>query len=219
MRPLLLLLALAPPRAAPSSATCIERGSFVDINFESQSQPGTCNGILEHSNLGGLGGRCTMSGAEDLCIQTGAPTATTPTDIRFRGVGTSATGERIDMRITNETEYRGYNTEINGLKRSLTTSGEAGCFAVLNLLAPRTASRIWNTLFTFVQLRVEFRLGSSQAPIALPRTYISFYDFDNSAAGVPELLPLGPQSPSSVRHLPSDMLCPACVVAISSSPD
>ena len=92
------------------------------------------------------------------------------------------------MIITNETEYHAWNTEWNGLKRRFESSDLDGYFAVVNLLGPRDSSQTsavagWDR-FTYVQLRVQFVTdksshgGSARAPIVLPRTYMTFYDFD-----------------------------------------
>ena len=175
--PGLLLFVAVALAAHPSSSRCIERESFVYLDFASAtrddglSDPSSCDGILEHSNLGGLGGRCTMIGQEGLCRS--APNASTPHEILMRSVGTLGRGESIDLRITNESEYRGYNPEINGIKASATTS-QTGCFGVINLLAPRSTRRVWSTIFTFVQIRLEFLSTATGATVTLPRTYMTF---------------------------------------------
>ena len=179
-RRLLLLFVAVAHAVHPTSPDCIERNSFVFLDFDNgASDTSSCDGILEHSNLGGLGGKCTMVGQEGLC-RSGAPNASTPHEILMRDIGylgLATIGDRlsesIDLRITNESEYRGYNTIFNGIKAS---SGAKGCFGVINLLAPRAAgtSRVWSTIFTFVQLRLEFLSHTTGAPITLPRTYMTF---------------------------------------------
>ena len=147
--PLLLLLAVAvcPLRAAHPVGSCIEDGTFFYFDFSSKIDPSSCNGILEHSNLGGLGGRCTMPGMEELCITRGAPTASTPHEMLFRGIGRPNDNyltpehvmDTVDMRITNISEYRGFNTLTNGIKDGTPNSNATGCFGSINLLAPRTS--------------------------------------------------------------------------------
>ena len=67
---------------------------------------------------------------------------------------------------------------VNGVKRQRgeRESTDAGYFGALNLLAPRPVGEYmhWNDELTFVQLRFEFMSGSTNAPITLPRTFISF---------------------------------------------
>ena len=179
-RRLLLLFVAVAHAVHPTSPDCIERNSFVFLDFDNgASDTSSCDGILEHSNLGGLGGKCTMVGQEGLC-RSGAPNASTPHEILMRDIGylgLATIGDRlsesIDLRITNESEYRGYNPEINGIKASATTS-QTGCFGVINLLAPRSTRRVWSTIFTFVQIRLEFLSTATGATVTLPRTYMTF---------------------------------------------
>lgn len=65
-----------PPPSPPRPKTCEPRESFVLIDFEEAS--------LIRNNLGWT---------------------TAPHEMYYRGIGTTAMGERIDLRITNESEY------------------------------------------------------------------------------------------------------------------
>ena len=106
--------------------------------------------------------------------------------------------------MTNESEYRAWREKNNGVKKRAN-----GFFGVVNLLGPRSTSmtplnRLWNSYFTFVQLRFEFVDGRTRDPLALERTYMSFYDFDTAAGGQAgiEALQMGPQATGV--ELPSD---------------
>ena len=148
-----------------TSLTCLPRVSFTVLSFEHAS--------LVRSNLGGLGGRCSRAGR---CVE-GAPLASTPHEIYFANVGrvTSATGggeHSLDVRIVNESQYRAWNVNINGIKRRR-RDGVAGNFGVINLLGPRDSSQQpagmrWNEkLFCTVTLRVcECDLGRARHPSA-----------------------------------------------------
>ena len=91
------------------------------------------------------------------------------------------------MLITNTTEYYAWSTQWNGLKRPDDDLGsDTGAFAVVNMLGPRDETqqdRIdhWRH-FSFVELKVQFTTGASRQPIVLPRTYLTFYDFDQGLA-------------------------------------
>ena len=53
------------------------------------------------------------------------------------GTGTDREGGGpVDLRITNQTEYRAWNIFINGIKRKTN-----GAFGVVNLQAPREAAQ------------------------------------------------------------------------------
>jgi len=99
---------------------------------------------------------------------------------------------------------RGWNTEWNGIKRQQ-QDDRVGYFGVINLLGPRTPTqrpfdKFWNDQFTYVQLRYELLNGATGAPIALGRTYMTFYDFDagmSQVAGAEpaiEMMQMGPQA-------------------------
>ena len=150
-----------------------ERPTFTDITFK-QAQ-------LARSNLGGLGGRCdpgSSDGGSLLCTD-GATTSATAHEVYISNVGKSADGALLDLRITNESEYRAWNVAINGIKRVQRVS-TSGYFSVINLLAPRSQSqrRYWHHEQTFVDLRYTFLNAVTQAPSVLDRTMLTFYDFD-----------------------------------------
>ena len=146
---LLSSLALADASASP---TCVHADSFTSISFD--------NATLVTSNLGGEGGRCSTAG---LCSQ--LESASTPPDIYFAGVGavvdaTSGTTATVDLRVSNETEYRARNANLNGIKRQ-EEGGSTGFFGVVNLLGPRSQTQLpltlfWHNHFTYVQLRYDF---------------------------------------------------------------
>ena len=90
---------------------------------------------LVRSNLGGMGGRCTTEG---LCVE--PQTASTPHEIYYQTVGVTRSGEPIDMRITNQSEYRGWNIRLNGIKKN-SQGSQSGYFGVVNLLGPRSTDQ------------------------------------------------------------------------------
>ena len=105
-----LVLAAAACAIAPSpgrrlSVACTPAESFVAIDFE--------HATLVRSNLGGQGGRCVTAGLCDEMPST--PHANH--EIYIRNVGALAGGDTLDIRITNETEYRAWRATINGVKR------------------------------------------------------------------------------------------------------
>ena len=75
---------------ATASRTLCEPRTFTQISF--------ANASLVRSDLGGAGGRCDLE--PSMC--TGAPDPAAR-DVYIAGVGTER-GERIDLRITNESE-------------------------------------------------------------------------------------------------------------------
>ena len=154
------------------------------------------NAILQRSNLGGLGGRCTDT---TLCTEMQSVTqANDLREVRFTLVANSKTLDSstgsaipIDLRVTNETEYRAWNIRLNGIKRQ-TLGDKSGFFGVINLKGPRLAVQgdgsntiprgYWNDQFTFVQLRYEFIDGrfrdsavesTRNTPIVVPRTFFT----------------------------------------------
>ena len=157
--------------------SCTPSESFVPVSFSGAT--------LVRSNLGGLGGRCVSVGA---CEE--IQDATTPHEIYIRGIGSHvigeaygiSTGEPIDMIITNTTEYHAWDTQWNGIKVGSASGADTGTFGVVNLLGPRSQSQSgavsgWHD-FSYVELRIAFVTGTARTPIVLPRTYMSFYDFD-----------------------------------------
>lgn len=207
------LLPPAPPEtaaAAPSyppfdlfPSGCVpERGSSGEpITLISFS-----NSQLYRSNLGGQGGVCDVEGYEDRCLVNTAPRAGTldtgpeVQDIYIENVGVTDYGEQIDLKITNETEYRAWNPTVNGLasragsKSQTEKFGQDGNFSVVNVLGPRPwcntsdpreASRCvyWHLdglgdKMTYVQLRYTFIGHSTGHPVKLHHTYLTFFDLD-----------------------------------------
>ena len=189
-------------RQLQADGACIPAESFTAVTFD--------NATLRRSNLGGLGGRCDETAfAVGMCEL--PQTESTPHEIFIVNVGRAPNGARIDLRITNETEYRAWRLGHNGIKRerqrelAVVGSGSSfGYFAVVNLLGPRSvtqqpASMWWNDAFTFVQLLYEF-LDSTEAPLTIGRTFLSFYDFDTGLSQVTGAVPavecmqIGPQA-------------------------
>ena len=76
-----------------------------------------------------------------LCKNDVVPTADSPTEIYLESVGTAPGGEKIDLRIVNQSEYRAWNVEWNGIKREERGFGLVGTFGVVNLLGPRVAGQ------------------------------------------------------------------------------
>ena len=138
---------------------------------------------LVRSNLGGKGGRCETDGlCEEYLPAANAPSATR--EVLYKTVGFTRPPlpyEAIDLRITNESEYRAWRVRLNGIKRR--TQGDiTGYFGVINLLGPRALGQSggpdtqWNTEFTYCELRYTFVGRNSGNPIAIDRTYLTFYD-------------------------------------------
>ena len=123
------------------------------------------NATLVGSNLGGIGGQ-------------GAPDALTPPVIRYHNVGRRADGAVIDLEVRNLTAYRAFAARNNGLKAQ-----DAGSFGVINLKAADVAGSS-----SFVELRFSFLDATTDAPVTLPRTHVTFYDFDNSKFGIRECM-------------------------------
>ena len=158
---------------------CVPPDSFTAISFASAS--------LSRSNIGGMGGRCDTNAA--LCTD-GLRSESTPTDMLIKHIATLSQvdpSETIGLRITNETEYKAWNTNVNGVKRqrgSVNTADE-GFFGAINLLAPRPPNSVlhWHADLTFVQLRFEFvRSSSSEMAVTIAHTFVTFYDFDGEHA-------------------------------------
>lgn len=75
---------------------CVEPGSFVAIDFT--------NARLARSNLGAVGGRCDS--ADGGCSEV-RNVSHTPSELLYHGVGVhGADAARIDLRVTNVSEYR-----------------------------------------------------------------------------------------------------------------
>ena len=58
---------------------------------------------------------------------------------------------------------------------------------MINLLAPRDIRqwRVWRTDYTYVQLKYEFINQDTGLPVALSRTFMTFYDFDTGTHHFP----------------------------------
>lgn len=195
MRPLLCsLLAIAAAQSTPPA--CIGTDTFVAINLDGAA--------LVRSNLGGQGGRCSLLGECDE-----VQSATTLHEIYIRDVGVSGDDTAIDLRITNQSEYHAWNPDLNGIKRS--TGGRFGSFGAINLLGPREedqAGYVWHTGGTFVELLFEVvgRDGSGTRALTLPRTYLTFYDFDASATSS-EVMQINPSgSPLEIMPATSELI-------------
>ena len=128
---------------------------------------------LARSNLGGVGGRCDADGSE--CTQ-GLRTASTPPDVYIENVAPN-----VDLQLTNESEYRTWNANANGLRPD-------SLLGVINLMAPRQQYQAshWQPTITFTQIRFSFRAHTPAligAPVTLSRVYFSFLDFDTKTNG------------------------------------
>jgi hypothetical protein len=121
-----------------------------------------------------MGGRCDT--APDVCDL--PRNASTPREVYVSNVATTRSGSQIDIRVTNETEYRAWRVGPNGLKRQWSSPGAevSGYFLAINLLGPRepTQSCYWNDAFTFVQLRYEFIKADTGSPIEVDSTFLTF---------------------------------------------
>lgn len=82
-----------------------------------------------------------------------------PSGMRLGNVGTLSDGTVIDLEVTNTSQYRAWVSSASGLNPNK--------FGVVNLRAPG-----------IVDLRFTFLNAATNAPLVLPRTHISFYDFD-----------------------------------------
>lgn len=190
-----------------SPELCIPLYSFVHLQFDQAS--------LVRSNLGGHGGPCCIE-CDAACDE--RETAATPHEMYLRDVGINELGTgwiggdggaAIDLRITNTSLYWPRAAIQNGMKRR--TDGPYGSFGSLNLLGPGTGTSdgpVWSPDFTFVELRFEFLTRSSPwssnaalSPATLPRTYVSFFDFDTGDSST-EAMQMDPTA--SEELLPSE---------------
>ena len=122
---------------AGANGACIPGDSFTPVSFE--------NAAIVHSNLGGQGGPCTTAGVCDEM-----QSADTPHEIYLRNVATSPTGDRIDLRITNATEYKASRPHQNGIKD--------GKMVEITLFGPNTGG-VWDQQFTGCDLLPDFQNG------------------------------------------------------------
>ena len=70
-----------------------------------------------------------------------------------------ADGTRIDLQISNVTEYNAFNPLQNGLSQKT-----GGTFGVINMKAPSSDDP---ALHSFVQLRFSFLDAATQQPVAV----------------------------------------------------
>lgn len=99
--------------------------------------------ILVRSNLGGVGGRCNANQRErplngsspggHWCSE-GETTNSTPHELYLARVGFTPTQEQIDLRITNVSEYRAWNANVNG--GACARRGRADAIARRSLRSP-----------------------------------------------------------------------------------
>jgi hypothetical protein len=120
----------------------------------------------------------------------------------IREVAVSASGGRIDLRITNASEYRGATTTNNGLTG--TGLGE------INVVAPSLGETGWHQNFTGVHLVFTFVNAATGLPIVIDRTYLTILDIDGwphpslGPEGV-EALQFGPEVSQVIRSLDSSI--------------
>ena len=120
------------------------------------------------------------------------------------GYDRALVGARIDLVITNLTEYRSWENngrKWNGLKREDGEGHTAGAFGSggfgsVNLKGPRSPTQsgyIWRERATYVELQYDFVTGpkESRTPIKLARTYLTFYDFDRGRSQVTDPINVG----------------------------
>lgn len=108
-RPSVLALATIPFVNALDYPECQPPNTFTQLTF--------ANARLARSNLGGLGGRCDAK--PELC--THGSTTSMPHEIYIEGIasikedggeGHSERNVQVDLRITNMSEYRGWNVNV-----------------------------------------------------------------------------------------------------------
>ena len=182
------------------NSACTPQEAFTALSFATAR--------LVRSNLGGQGGRCvnmTYDVNESytwdlLCDEEQSPS--TPHEILMRGLGTTPDNNRIDLRITNESEYRAWREAINGIKVQ-NDNNDVGYFGVINLLGPRSPTmrpyhKFWHEELTIVQLRFTFMNGDPfplGSNLTIGRTFMTFFDFDTGPGdtNAVEMMQMGPQ--------------------------
>ena len=204
-----LLLLATGSSSQLDTGECVGKDSFTPLSFDEAT--------LVRSNLGGMGGRCWLDigNSTGLCADDTAPTATSPRELYFSTLGADRiTGDKIDLRIKNLTEYRWWSKKWNGIKR-IEVDGTVGYFGAVNLLGPRARSQIgkqWDSEFTMVELKYEFANQRTSDPYVIDRTYMSFYDFDTGEANFEgsetqvEVMQMDPAATSLMRALPSEIV-------------
>ena len=162
------------------------------------------NARLVQSNLGGQDGPCANSGVCDEpppVVSTAENSHILVRDIflqspQLEGTGRYLSTESFWMRITNDTEYRAWNTRSNGIRRVTTTTTSGGtsvaAFMSINLLGPRLPTmrpldKYWNERYTLAQFRVTImsERGSyasqglaALAPRVFEQLFFVIYDID-----------------------------------------
>ena len=182
------------------SSACTPQEAFTFLGFDSA--------FLVRSNLGGQGGRCVDQTYsvndsvtwQEVCDEPESPSM--PHEIYIRGLGTTPEGSKIDLRITNESEYRAWREAINGIKAQ-TRDENVGYFGVINLLGPRSPTmrpyhKFWHEELTIVQLRFTFMNGDPfplGSNLTIGRTFMTFFDFDTGPGdtNAVEMMQMGPQ--------------------------
>ena len=99
---------------------CTPPEAFTALSFD--------NAMMVQSNLGGQGGRCTDVTFSDgsfvswtsLCDDQ-EPAVNTPANMHllFRNLGKLPSGEQINLRVTNETEYSRPRTDLKGQREMI----------------------------------------------------------------------------------------------------
>lgn len=114
--------------AAADLVTCAPADSFTAITFD--------NAMVVRSNLGHQGGRCrdvtwdgVFSSWTAACDE--PQSVGMAPEVLIRDIGRGPGNVRIDLRITNETEYKAWNERLNGVKRVATQNSE-GYFGVIS---------------------------------------------------------------------------------------
>ena len=95
-----------------------------------------------------------------------------PATLLYGNVGTvQATGQTLDLEVTNTSLYRPWRTIRTGLN---------GEFAQINLDAPKSGA---GEELNYVTLLMRLLDASTGAPVVLDRFHMSFYDFDEGVDG------------------------------------
>jgi hypothetical protein len=95
-----------------------------------------------------------------------------PKNLLYGNVGVlEATGQTINIEVSNSSYYRPWRTIRNGLN---------GEFAQINLDSPKEGS---GEQLNFVTLLIRFLDGATGALVVVDRVHMSFYDFDQGFDG------------------------------------
>lgn len=123
---------------------------MVELDFQ--------GGELVWSNLDGKGPDTYVPGT----------TVPAPRSIRYTGLGTLHDGTGVDLEISSLLAYQPQKDERNGYDKTKTAP-----FGNVNMQSPMEV----NTGM-FVDLKFEFKKSRSNDLLVLPKTLLSFYDFD-----------------------------------------